>query len=213
MLLPVRHYPSDGCPDVPSLLFKGLRPQLLSATLNFQLNIMRPVFSLIVWSLAAYVFYSLLRLSIAAYQRAVAAKSRGCRPAPTYPSPDPTGILNAIKIVQANNAGRLNHHVVERIDTVSKQEGRPVWTFQTHIARSWLFFTCDPKNIQALLATQFKDFELGPIRFGTFNGLYVFSAQLFRAYREGWAAAYFLSTESSGSMLAAFSGRNLLESK
>jgi hypothetical protein len=134
---------------------------------------MRPVFAIIVWSLAAYVVYRLLTFAFATYKRTIAANSLGCRDAPTYPSPDPAGIINVMRLVQANNAGKLLEHVNERLDTVSKQEARPVFTFQTHIMRNWLFFTCDPKNIQAILATQFKEFELGPIRFGTFAPLYV----------------------------------------
>lgn len=146
-------------------------PTVSSATSDPDIGIMRPAFSLIVWSLTAYGVYRLIAHLVAQYQKAARARSLGCRPAPTYPSPDPAGIVNVVKLIQANNAGKLLDHVNERLETASKHESRPVFTFQTHIMRNWLFFTCDPKNIQALLATQFKDFELGPIRFGTFAPL------------------------------------------
>jgi len=148
-------------------------PRISSAIAILDINTMRPVFSLIVWSLTAYAVYLLTTLLVTQYKRAIAAKARGCLPAPTFPSPDPAGITNVVRPIQANNAGRLLSHINGRFATTTKQEAREVFTFQAHIMRNWLFVTCDPKNIQALLATQFKDFELGPIRFGTFAPLYV----------------------------------------
>ena len=148
-------------------------PNLLATSAILDINTMLPVFSLIVWSLTAYAVYLLTTLLVAQYKRAIAAKARGCLPAPTFPSPDPAGITNVVRLIQANNAGRLLSYINERLATTTKQEARDVFTFQLHIFQNWLFFTCDPESIKALLATQFKDFELGPIRFGTFAPLYV----------------------------------------
>jgi len=132
---------------------------------------MHSVIRLILWPLVAFVLYKVISSINTTIRLARAAKSKGCKPAPTFPSPDPLGIINVVRLIQSNNAGKLCDFVTDRVETVSRQEGRSVFTFQTHIVRNWLFFTCDPKNIQALLATQFKDFELGPIRFGTFSPL------------------------------------------
>jgi hypothetical protein len=132
---------------------------------------MRPLFSLVAGSLAAYVVYRLVAVALSKYKRAATLQARGCREAPVFPSPDPLGITNVFRLIWANDAGRFLDYINERLAIVSKQEARPVLTFQTHIMRDWLYFTCDPKNVQALLATQFKDFELGPVRFGTFNAL------------------------------------------
>jgi hypothetical protein len=49
--------------------------------------------------------------------------------------------------------------------------GRPVHTMEAQFLRVPLLNTKDPKIVQAILATQFKEFELGPIRFGTFSPL------------------------------------------
>ncbi|KAF2095752.1 cytochrome P450 [Rhizodiscina lignyota] len=49
--------------------------------------------------------------------------------------------------------------------------GRPVHTSQSRIINSIVYTTTEPKNIQALLATQFQDFSLGPARHGTFAPL------------------------------------------
>jgi hypothetical protein len=122
-------------------------------------------------ALAAFVLYKVVSSISTSYRHAAAAKRLGCKSVPTFPSPDPLGIINIIRLIQSNNAGRLCAFFKDRFDTVSLQEGRTALTYQAHLARNWLFFTCDPKNIQALLATQFKDFELGPVRAGTFGPL------------------------------------------
>lgn len=119
----------------------------------------------------AFVLYKAVSAIVTTYRHAKAAKNNGCEPAPIEPSPDPLGLTNIMRLIQADKDGKLPDFMANRIEVLSRQEGRSVFTFQTHIARNWLFFTCDPKNIQALLATQFKDFELGPIRFGTFSPL------------------------------------------
>jgi len=119
----------------------------------------------------AFTLYKLAAQLVDRFQKAAKAKSLGCKPAPTFPSPDPLGLINLYRLYQSNEAGQLPEFVIDRVNVVSAQEGHPAFTFQTHIVRNWLFFTCDPKNIQALLATQFKDFEFGPIRYGTFSPL------------------------------------------
>ena len=126
---------------------------------------------LILCPLTALILYKLFTFIIAKYRYARIAKILGCKPAPVLPTGDPLGIRNIIRLVKSNNAGKLLQYLMERTEIVSKQEGRPVFTYETHIVRNWLIATCDPKNIQAVLATQFKDFELGPIRFGTFSPL------------------------------------------
>ena len=132
---------------------------------------MRSATLLILAPIVALVLYKLLTSIITKYKHAVLANRLGCKPLPVLPSLDPLGINNVIRMIKCNNVGRLPHHLMERNEISSKQEGRTVFTFQTHIVRNWLMFTCDPKNIQAILATQFKDFQLGPIRFGTFSPL------------------------------------------
>jgi hypothetical protein len=117
------------------------------------------------------VLYKAINFLVVRSQHAAAAKRLDCKPAPTLPSPDPLGLVNIYRLIKDNARGRLVHNIHERFNTTSRQEGRTVLTFQTHIAQNWLYATCDPKNIQAILATQFKDFELGPIRFGTFAPL------------------------------------------
>ncbi len=49
---------------------------------------------------------------------------------------------------------------------MSKLHGRECATFKQHMLGQEVYFTSDPKNIQALLATKFDDFGLGPARRG-----------------------------------------------
>jgi hypothetical protein len=132
---------------------------------------MHSALRLLLLPVLAFAAYKVLSAILTSFRHAAAARKKGCKAAPTLASPDPLGIMNIVKLIKSNNAGQLPEFIRERIDSVSRQEGRSVFTFQTHIVRNWLFFTCDPKNIQAILATQFQDFELGPIRFGTFSPL------------------------------------------
>jgi len=131
-----------------------------------------PVFVLLLLiPLVAFTLYTLVTYVISSHRHAAEAKRLGCKPIPIYPTRDFLGITNILDMVRANDAGRLPQHLVERVNTVCNQEGRPVSTTQLHVLRNWLIFTHDPKNIQAILATQFDEFELGPIRFGTFSPL------------------------------------------
>lgn len=120
---------------------------------------------------SAYLLYKLARFLITYASNARKASQLGCKPAPEFPSPDPLGIVPVMNIIKANNVGKLPTHMLDRFHTVSRKEGRPVYTMHTQFLRLPFFVTRDPKVIQALLATQFKDFELGPIRLGTFGPL------------------------------------------
>jgi hypothetical protein len=120
---------------------------------------------------SSYLLYRIARFVLAYLSNARKAKNLGCLPAPEFPSPDPLGIVPVMNIIKANDAGKLPEHIIERFEKSSKKEGRPVHTMHTQFLRLGLFNTKDPKIVQAILATQFKDFELGPIRLGTFGPL------------------------------------------
>lgn len=132
---------------------------------------MRSSLLLLVWPVVAFVLYLVVSYVTRLHRQSAQARRLGCKPAPIYPSADPLGINNVLKLIRFNNKGQLPAHIVSRFDDVSEIAGTPLFTFQAHVFRNWLFGTCDPKNIQAILATQFKEFELGPIRFGTFAPL------------------------------------------
>jgi hypothetical protein len=131
---------------------------------------MNPLFALLL-AIPTYLLYKLVTSLATNFSNARKARQLGCKPPPYFPSPDPLGVVPVLNIIKANNKGKLPEHIVERFTKMAKQEGRPVHTMQAQFLRVPLFNTKDPKIVQAILATQFKDFELGPIRFGTFSPL------------------------------------------
>lgn len=87
------------------------------------------------------------------------AAQLGCKPAYVRPYRWPLGLDILKRYIDAANAQVLQNDDVE----LYKELGcRPTW--YQNILGSWHYYTMDPKNVQAILATQFKDFELGPLR-------------------------------------------------
>ncbi|EKG12102.1 Cytochrome P450 [Macrophomina phaseolina MS6] len=74
-------------------------------------------------------------------------------------------------LLKADKEKRLPDYSQERVEHISEREGRLVTTMQNTIAGEDSFFTIEPRNIQAILATQFKDFDFGPRRNGNFRPL------------------------------------------
>ncbi|PKX99701.1 putative cytochrome P450 family protein [Aspergillus campestris IBT 28561] len=86
-----------------------------------------------------------------------------CGSLPAYPS-DFLG-WNTLKELQAaDKARRLPVLFVDRFSLMETRENRRVNTYLTRQALRDVIITCDPKNVQAMLATQFQDFELGSAR-------------------------------------------------
>jgi hypothetical protein len=91
------------------------------------------------------------------------ARQLGCKPAFVRPTRLPLGIDILRRYITAEaNSNTQNDDLA-----IFEEMGRRTTWYQ-QILGNWHYVTVDPKNIQALLATQFKDFELGPIRRGSF---------------------------------------------
>lgn len=90
------------------------------------------------------------------------ASKLGCKPAYVRPYRWPLA-LDILK--RYSNA--INNQVLQNDDVeLFKELGcRPTW--YQNVLGTWHHYTADPKNIQAILATQFNDFELGPLRRGS----------------------------------------------
>ena len=129
------------------------------------------ILTVILSLVSAYLFYHVAKFVVGSLSNRRKARQWGCKPAPQFPSPDPLGIMPIKDIIKANEKGKLCEHLVERFDKVSKKEGRSVHTMHTQFLRVPAYQTRDPKIIQAILATQFKDFQFGVIRLGTFGPL------------------------------------------
>lgn len=118
-----------------------------------------------------------------------ARKSRtlGCGEVPPLPSGLLFGLSNLREVLQADREKLVPVLFEKRFQTVSEQEGRSVLTFKARQVGREFITTADPRNIQALLATQFRDFGLG---FGRWMSLHPLLGT-------GIVSFYFLSDMSS----------------
>jgi len=120
---------------------------------------------------AAAVVLHIIRLGFASWQHSRKAKSLGCGNLPLFPCKDPLGIDNLKQTLAADKEKLLPQLSERRVQIISDQENRYVTSFiLRNLGRNHIF-TIDPKNIQAVLATQFKDFELGQARHASMHPL------------------------------------------
>lgn len=110
---------------------------------------------------AVYIVYSLY-LSIS---HKAAARRLGCKPAYARPCL-PLGVDNISRAMTA-----INEQVLQNDDVAIYEEMGCPSTWLQNILGTWYHTTVDPENIKAILATQFKDFELGPLRAGSMGPL------------------------------------------
>jgi hypothetical protein len=82
---------------------------------------------------------------------------------------DPFALTNLLRTMWALSNNTVLGYMRGTFDNTSANH--TVQTYETKILGDQVIFTSDPKNIQAMLATQFKDFELGQVRRGSFAPL------------------------------------------
>lgn len=126
-----------------------------------QLSTMTPGFLLLL--VGAAIALRVVWRILAAVQHARNARSLGCGAVPTYPS-DWLGISNLREGLRADKQKLIPELIQRRVDEMAAREGRYVSTFRIQMLNRENLFTVEPKNIQAVLATQFKDFALGQSR-------------------------------------------------
>ncbi|KAJ6185266.1 hypothetical protein N7519_006567 [Penicillium mononematosum] len=98
------------------------------------------------------------------WRHAQKARKISCGEPPLYPSQHPFGISTLFETLDAAREKRLPQLAERRISFLSRRHNRYVSTFRMYQAGRENLFTADPKNIQSMLATQFKDFGLGEMR-------------------------------------------------
>ena len=96
----------------------------------------------------------------------------GCKPVPVWKAWDLFGINMTVAMTKAMNGNRLSEEIHSILKEVQEREGRECTTFQVYFPPGLLhFFTFDPRNLQAVLATQFKDFQIPSSRLAGFRQL------------------------------------------
>lgn len=108
---------------------------------------------------ALYIVYQIVRLSAQFRRHNSIIYKNGCKPVATYPHRDPIfGLDIFLENSKLSKTGGFWDRVRERYLALD------CWTFSQLLLGSRVINTAEPENIKALLATQFKDFELPPRR-------------------------------------------------
>lgn len=128
------------------------------------------VFYTFLWLSVTWIIYKSISILYVRRQHAIKSRKLDCEPAPLWPATH-LGISTIKQMMAAQKAGRFPAYLREREEVLSESQDRPVHTMRLSILGNEAHFTSDPKNIQALLATQFKDFGLGSARIGNFGPL------------------------------------------
>lgn len=119
--------------------------------------------------IAGLIVYSTISTISTNRRHAATAKRLGCKPAPIEHWPDPFALVNLFRTMRAFSNSQILDYMKGTFNNTSAN--RKVSTYETKILGDKVIFTCDPKNVQAMLATHFKDFELGQVRRGSFAPL------------------------------------------
>ncbi|KZL82686.1 cytochrome p450 [Colletotrichum incanum] len=130
------------------------------------------------------VFLFVVNLSCSLYRKisqARLARKLSCRPPPLEPSSLPLGIDTVLSSLHADREQRTPDHVAARFAALG------VHTFRISLLGTKNLVTADPRNIQALLATQFSDFGMGLAR--STNLKTVLGRSIFAADGAAWRAA------------------------
>jgi hypothetical protein len=126
---------------------------------------------LLILPLAVAVIFT-IHLVITHVRQAAEAKSLGCQPAPLFRAWDIFGAQNFKIEMNGMKTNRLSYAFLDRKKEMSAKIGRDCKTFRIKYppGETW-FYTFDPKNLQAVLATQFQDFQQPAARVGAFQAL------------------------------------------
>ena len=111
------------------------------------------------------MFYSFTSRFIQARRDAAQAEHLGCKPAHLLPNRLPFGLDHIQEAIRADNAQQFVSMMMDRCGKMG------TLTHEYRILGTTGFMTNDPKNIQAILATQFHDFEIGQMRIKNFQPL------------------------------------------
>lgn len=131
------------------------------------------VFSSLLYLAFALLLAKFLLNQLAKRRDAKKARQLGCLPVydDLIPWWDPLNLVTLRNISRVAQSQKLCDYFVDREETLTRKMGHPVMTLGVGVLGSRSFFTSDPVNIQAFLAKQFHDYELGPVRIGNMGPL------------------------------------------
>lgn len=83
-----------------------------------------------------------------------------------YPHCGFLGLKHVKYMQEADKEQLFPDMMIDRQNLMNKTHQRECSTFKTNVLGQIVYFTSDPENIKAMLATQFEDYDLGPARRG-----------------------------------------------
>ncbi|CAL3971722.1 unnamed protein product [Diplocarpon coronariae] len=123
------------------------------------------------WTVASYIIYLFVSSSLRSRRQAVRARELKCEEPPFQKNRFPFGVEHVVRALAADRNKQFP------VDTIKRMSDVGAITYRYSVLGNRNIFTADEKNIQAILATQFRDFDLGPTRRGNFwpllgNGIF-----------------------------------------
>jgi hypothetical protein len=115
--------------------------------------------------LSAFIIYTFANSYLVNRRHAQRAAELGCKPALWRPYRWPLGTDMVWRLVKADQAQVVPDEMIK----IANELGVSTW--EQNFLGDPSFVTTDPKNIQAVLATQFNDFEIGQVRRNNFAPL------------------------------------------
>lgn len=131
----------------------------------------------------SYIVYYFLKVLVRTRRRAVKARQLGCKEPPIERGRLPWGIDFVRAAIRADKQKLFPEHLLQRAEMMGASTWRYSIFGQTDVS------TSDPRNIQAILATSFGTFDLGPRRANTFwpmlgNGIFTQYGSAWRHSRD-----------------------------
>ena len=139
---------------------------------------MDPLFFVGVGLLLALLLFRVVQSLVSSRYHARRAAELGCKPAVQRSSRLPFGLDMVHRTLKADRENVLPNVLLDIYNELG------VGTFEQKFLGTRNFVTYEPKNIQAILATQFEDFEIGSARRNNFFPL--FGNGIFTADGKNW---------------------------
>ena len=127
------------------------------ATLATSLQDRSPSILALLFLSGSYVIYNIIQRAITAYRQSRFMKEHGCKPIPSYPHKDP---IFGLDLFFENAKLGIHGGFVKRVQERYQSINGGVYSFSQLLLGERTISTCEPENIKAILATNFKDFQL-----------------------------------------------------
>lgn len=114
------------------------------------------------WMVVAYILYFILSSLIRSRRIMKLSKLWNCEDPPAWKTKYPFGIDYLLRARDADKKKLFPAELIQRTHDIGAN------TYSVTIFGVKMYFTADQENIKAMLALQFKDFDLGPQRRGNF---------------------------------------------